>query len=419
MGSSSPSNQTTTRRKRKAKSICLPFASEEAYRRCMEDRTYCRSYLHRMVGQYPELFPGAITHGFTFHGFLASKKQLLTMRRIKLKANGEQYQIRPSFMMPYMVGRVNQVEKALFFRRWGVPFEALAYGFGRDPMYWYRAYVSLGRASLVGTTIKDEDRLPAHLVADEKHTRLQGQRAFVATTVAQECILGAQVVNTAGSDDLTKGYQVFCDEARTLKPDYTPQTVTTDKWEATRQAWTALFPGVTLLGCFLHAFLKIKDRCKRHKDLFFQLQDKIWNLYHADTLVSFAQRMRRLREWASPIPMAETVKEKLVELWNSAVEFKKAYLHPGAYRTSNALERRMDYLDRILYMGHYFHGTYDSASLYARAMALLWNFHPYDRRTQHKYGIGNSPFEQLNDFRYHDNWLENMMIAASIGGWKT
>jgi len=173
-----------------------------------------------------------------------------------------------------------------------------------------------------------------------------------------------------------------------------------------------------LLLCFLHAFLKIKDRCKRH-DLWTQLQDKIWHLYHAETLASFAQRMRRLREWARPIPMAETVKEKLVELWNSAAEFKKAYHHPGAYRTSNALERRMDYLDRILYTGHYFHGTYDSASLYARAMALLWNFHPYDRRTQRKYGIGASPFEQLNGLRYHDNWLENMMIAASIGGWKT
>ena len=32
--------------------------------------------------------------------------------------------------------------------------DALAYVFGRNAMYWYRIYLSLGRASIVGTTIK-------------------------------------------------------------------------------------------------------------------------------------------------------------------------------------------------------------------------------------------------------------------------
>ena len=37
-------------------------------------------------------------------------------------------------------------------------------------MYWYPIYVSLGRASLVGTTVKEAQKLPQHLLADEKHT---------------------------------------------------------------------------------------------------------------------------------------------------------------------------------------------------------------------------------------------------------
>jgi len=61
-----------------------------------------------MIKQYPELFPEAIEEGFIFQGFLHSKKQDLTMRRIELKSDGEQYQLRPSFMMPYMVGRTDQ-----------------------------------------------------------------------------------------------------------------------------------------------------------------------------------------------------------------------------------------------------------------------------------------------------------------------
>ena len=419
MSSSSDPNRGKTRRPRKAKSICLPFPSPAHYQNCMEDREQCRAYLLQMLAQHPELFPQTMARGFKFHGFLHSKKQPLTMRRIRCKENGEQYQIRPSFMMPYLIAPVEAVEKPLFFRRWGVPFEALAYAFGRDPMFWYRAYCALGRPSLVGTTIKDPQRLPKHLIGDEKHTRLKGQKAFVTTTVAQGCILGAEVVESAGTEDLKKGYGVFKQEATNLKEDYHPQTVTTDKWEPTRNAWKALFPLAKFILCFLHAFLKIKDRCKRDKGLFPCVRQKVWHLFYAPTRASFAQRCRRLREWAIPQGLAASAKEKILELCDKAADYKEAFSHPGAYRTTNGLERLMNYLDRILYSAQYLHGTQESASLFVRATAMLWNFHPYDLRTQGKYGLGASPFERLNGFRYHDNWLQNFLIAASIGGWKT
>ena len=54
-------------------------------------------------------------------------------------------------------------------------------------MYWYRIYLSLGRASIVGTTIKDPEKLPQHLVADEKHTWISGKRVYLPTTVAKGC----------------------------------------------------------------------------------------------------------------------------------------------------------------------------------------------------------------------------------------
>jgi len=317
-----------------------------------------------------------------------------------------------------MIGSTEEVEKALYYRRWGVPFDALAYGFGRNPMYWYRAYVSLGRPSLVGTTIKTADRLPAHVLADEKHSRRQGHKVYIPTTVAQECILGAEVVETAGEADLKKGYQVFREEARVLQADYIPDTVNTDGWEATRKAWKTLFPLITLLLCFLHFVLNIQNRCRSDKRLLRPLQDKIWSVYHAETRASLAQRVRRLREWISPREIATTVKEKVLDLCAHAADFKKAFDHPEAYRTSNALDRLMDYQDRLLYTMQYFHSTTESASLYVRAMALVWNFHPYGQKTQDKYGPRASPFQQLNGFRYHDNWLENMMIAASMNGRK-
>jgi hypothetical protein len=49
-------------------------------------------------------------------------------------------------------------------------------------------------------------------------------------------------------------------------------------------------------------------------------------------------------------------------------------------------------------------------------MAMLWNFHPYGRQVQTKPPDALSPFEALNGFRYHDNWLRNLLIATSLNG---
>lgn len=62
--------------------------------------------------------------------------------------------------MPYMIGKTEEVEKGLYLRQFGVPYEAIAYVMGKDPMYWYRASLSLGRPSMVGSTIKRGSHSP-------------------------------------------------------------------------------------------------------------------------------------------------------------------------------------------------------------------------------------------------------------------
>lgn len=400
----------------KCKMICLSFPDEAHYQICMTDKNKFRDYLDTACAANPELFPQQMSAGYTLHGFVHSKKQDISLRRIKLIETEETYQIRPSFVMPYMIGRTDEMEKPLFLLRWGVPFEALAYVFDRDPMYWYRAYLALGRPAIVGTTIKDPAILPTDLLADEKHTRRQGEKAFVTTTVAQECILGVDIAENAGTVALTEGYRTFQQEARQLDPAYTPDTVNTDGWGPTQAAWKALFPTITIILCFLHAFLKIKERCKRHREQLYDIGEKVWHAYHAQNVAQFSQRIRRLREWTR-VNLTGTVQEKVLALCQKAPDFKVAYQFPTAYRTSNALDRLMNYQDRLLYAMQYFHGTEKAARLYLRAMALVWNFHPYGRKTQLKYGATClSPFERLNGFRYHDNWLHNLLVAASLGG---
>jgi hypothetical protein len=365
-----------------------------------------------MSTQHPELFPAAFSGGFQLHDTYQSVKQGLRLRRIKLTQTGAVFLVRPSLVMPYLGAKTEELEKALYLRQWGVPFAALAYVFGHDPMWYYRAWVSLGRNSLVGTTVKSAEQLPADLLADEKHTWLSGQRQYVATTVGGGCFLGAEVVAEASTPALQAGYQGFLTEARTVQPDYQPETVCTDGWPATREAWQLLVPTITLILCFLHSILKIEARCRGA--LRQRLRQRAWHVYQAPNKVHFAQRIRRLREWASS-HLEGAVQGTVLKLCELKDQFSVAYDFPAAARTTNGIDRLMDYQDRVLYGMRYLHGTPQSARWAVRAMALQWNFHPYSMRARSD-GAKHSPFEALNGFQYHDNWLHNLLSAASMGG---
>ena len=235
-------------------------------------------------------------------------------------------------------------------------------------------------------------------------------------TAAGPCILGAALSASADAEGLEQAYGVFRKEALLCDPDYQPESVTTDGWEATRCAWRDLFPGITVILCFLHEVLKIRDLCRSHKSLWQSLQDRLWHVYQATTKRQFAQRLRRLLEWSTTIDISDRISQQLRRIRAKSRLFQCAFNFEHAYRTSNQVDRPMNYLDRVLYAMQYFHGSSQAGELNTRAMAILWNFHPYGRKTQtQKQGI-LSPFEELNGFRYHDNWLRNLLIASSLNG---
>ena len=148
----------------RGKSIGVPFASAEHYAACVAAPASFRQPLTAVCGQHPELFPARMCEGFVRHDKSCSIKQQVMLRRLALKATAAVFLVRPSFLMPYMVGRTEAVEKALYLRHWSVPFDALVYVFGRDAMYWYRAELALGRPTIVGSTVKQPEKLPAHVL---------------------------------------------------------------------------------------------------------------------------------------------------------------------------------------------------------------------------------------------------------------
>lgn len=387
----------------------------------VEDPQQFRERLEELIERYPELFPAEIEQGYDLHGLSRESVKLpeMRLRRIRLKMADQQnraqvYTVAPSFVLPYMVGYSDEVEKALVLRRFGIALWALTYVFGRDDMDWQRLVASVGRHDLVGTTVKNQDQLPEHLLADEKHTRLNGEKAYIATTVAQECVLGPSLTLAADQEQLTEAYGHFKQEAQYLNPAYQPQTVNPDGWWPTPLAWQTLFPSITVILCFLHAFLSIRDRAKHLKDTFRDIQQRVWDIYHTDQPDDFLSQVADLRVWAQPHLTGPTL-QAVLKLCAKAHLFVLAFDHPRAYRTSNMLDRQLDPLDRCLYAAHYFHGHLMSAEYQVRAWALFHNFQP-DCPRAHIRDTYHSPFHQLNGFVYHDNWLQNLLVAASLGG---
>ncbi len=399
------------------KTIVLPF-DKDTYPTFLANKPKFKAHVNMWIEAAPELFPETIGEGWSLHGFTReSSKQGIRVRRILTKADQEVWQIRPAFVMPYMTCDTATAEKILFLQKWA-PAWALAHAFDKDVMTIYRLSTHMGRYNIVGTTAKQADTLPKDLAADEKHQTISGEKVYLATTVAEQCFFGASVSVGAGEEELTAAYGQFQQEAHQVHPTYQPETVNTDGWQATMKAWRRLFPSICLIQCFLHAILSLRNvATKVTKALYDTMVAQAWEVYHAETKRSFAQRVRRLREWGETLRHGP-LKTKLLKLCQKKAGFLPAYDFPGCLRTSNMVDRLMRGVEKYLVAHQGFHGTLVSAESGIRAYCLLTNFRPsmYNPRADEARRDCDSPFKQLNGFTYHDCWLQNLLIATSRQG---
>jgi len=83
------------------------------------------------------------------------------------------------------------------------------------------------------------------------------------------------------------------------------------------------------------------------------------------------------------------------------------------------IDRLMQRMDRHLFSTQYFHGSIPASELSIRGWALIQNFAPYNPRNVKKLDGDQSLAERLNQFKYHENWLHNLFISASLGGYRS
>jgi hypothetical protein len=211
---------------------------------------------------------------------------------------------------------------------------------------------------------------------------------------------------------------VFAKEARDVEPTDAPASVNTDGWQATQGAWKALFPRICVILCCLQAFLQGRDRATQAlAEACKQVGEKIWQAYAAPTKRGFAQRVRRLQEWAETALPESAMKQHTLELGDKRAQFIVRYDHEQSHRTSNMVDRLMRLLDRACFNAQYFHGSSVAAERRVRALALLGNFCPSSPSTVKKYHGRRCPAERLSGKRYAYNWLENLIVSGSMNGY--
>ncbi|MDA1055901.1 MAG: hypothetical protein O3C40_36410 [Planctomycetota bacterium] len=123
---------------RGARQIVIPMTRTQ-YDEMWADPRQVRAYVNGLRAEAPELFPAGMAEGYAFHAYdrESRKQQGIRLRQVRLKHQSA-YWLRPSFVLSYMAGTVNEVEHALLLASYGVPMWLLTAVFGHNDMYWQR-----------------------------------------------------------------------------------------------------------------------------------------------------------------------------------------------------------------------------------------------------------------------------------------
>jgi hypothetical protein len=109
------------------RTICLPI-DESLCGEVMSDMTLFRKWLAGQHELDPELFPDIFADSFFMKDRRTSARLGIQIRCVTLR-DGSDWSARSSFALPGMVARTEDVEHALFLRKFAVPFWTLAHVF--------------------------------------------------------------------------------------------------------------------------------------------------------------------------------------------------------------------------------------------------------------------------------------------------
>lgn len=398
--------------------ITVHFESEEQYLQLFANPQAFRVHLIGFFKRNPELKPDWFDEGFTFHKIYHSKKLPFSVRQIRPRRESASIvTVQPSFLLPYFVMHTTLAQAILDLSLSGASYEAIirslsALGEERQTRITEekisRIIRRLGRSNLVLSTVKQTENLSTALSVDEKHTKANAEKCYIAMAGTSAVLLGAALLPSCRSESLSHGYGLIAEEIAHLR-DYEVSSVTSDGFASTQIAIREAFPDAISFRCFLHSWLPLRDKYSTNP-CFNEASRRIWSIYFAKSARELGQRIRRLKEYALKTEVAG-LEKLLLKVCNRKNQFAYKLNAPGAKRTTNEIDRLMRPLTRYLEKRGNLRGNgYENIYL-IRGVALLINFRDYTERTKRKDQNKVNPFFCLNEKLYSKNWLENLYIA--------
>ena len=177
-----------------------------------------------------------------------------------------------------------------------------------------------------------------------------------------------------------------------------------------------LFTKVVILLCFLHGWLKIRDRAKHLKrGVCRSLPAGLGYLSPPDRR-SFAQRLPRSASGRPDTPQGSSWRRS----WTCVAKATAGRLptatpappHEQHARPTDARH------EPLLRSGPTPARLAGGLPIALSCRALLCNFTPWHPAVAGENQGWRCPAERLNQHRYHNCWLQNLLISASLGGYR-
>ena len=343
----------------------------------------------------------------------------LTIWRIQCTRCKAVFTVLPHFVLRYRKMRPDVARDALLATHGGLSLEWCATICHISPMALYRVICAFGQHSLVSVLTRCGLRLPAYILADEKHSRCLTDKVYLPTIVSGRVLWHLGYSDSKSAAAFTQSYGVFQQAALEQEPSYRVKGALTDGFDSTVSSMRTLFPGARLGFCLRHALNKLPSKLVGVSASVRQgLRSKFHALLHrcrqrkSLRVVALGQR---LRHFANRI--ATTVGEAHGERVRHWFEDKKAGWYavladPQMPAMSTVLDQAHNAIDRKLFAMKGFHHPGGSQAAFLTGLAHLYNLIPYQRRALN---AGKCGVEVEGGRIPTSDWMLNLQILTSGG----
>jgi hypothetical protein len=343
----------------------------------------------------------------------------LTIWRIQCTRCKAVFTVLPHFVLRYRTMRPDVARDALVATHGGLSLAWCATICHISPMALYRVICAFGQHRLVSVLTRCGLRLPAYILADEKHSRCLTDKVYLPTIVSGRVIWHLGYSDSKSAAAFTQSYSVFQQAALAQEPSYRVKGALTDGFDSTVSSMRTLFPGARLGFCLRHALNKLPSKLIGVSAAVRQgLRSTFHALLHRcrqRTSLRVVALGQRLRHFANRIDT--TVGEAHGERVRHWFKDKKAGWYavladPQMPAMSTVLDQAHNAIDRKLFAMKGFHHPGGSQAAFLTGLAHLYNLIPYQHRALN---AGKCGVEVEGGRVPTSDWMRNLQILTSGG----